>query len=578
MPLAMLERREQLRRHVDAILASERNGALTRTRETASIDFKEEAGRRNGPNLEPGHRHNDVAATKLADEVACMANSPGGGALILGVEDRTGLILGTQLDAEWLRSRIHHAIHVAPQIEERRVAGQRLLVLYVAEASEPIADTSGRLRWRVADSCQPVERSEWWQHREHMRAYDPMASRTDRTAAHVTGGALRLLRADLDAEPSQTDEDLLRRIGALRSDGYLTQAGSLLLTPASRSLLELTVLDVPGGEVLNLIRPDASLSLREQLDVVEQALTVLNRYTESPSDGFSRHQPRLIPAGAVREAVLNGLIHRDWGSTEPTAVRWLGLDATLEVRSPGSFTGGVNAGNVLTHHHARYPALADLFRASGLVEKQGLGVDRMYASMIPLGHRPPSIVEMPGPWVQCTLRGGDPIVPVARLFSRIIPVPRQHDSRIAVLVDWLLHHPFTTVELAARELQAGSEGAAAALRAASQCTVDGEPLVDPYQEAWVLSDTAIRIAEAAREAPWREKVLTYVLGTAEACEESAVAWAGEFGHVSTGDVMRLTGASRGTAQRTLASLTEREVLTRQGSGRSTTYVPAPSPY
>lgn len=31
MPLPMLERREQLRRDVDAILASERGGALTRT-------------------------------------------------------------------------------------------------------------------------------------------------------------------------------------------------------------------------------------------------------------------------------------------------------------------------------------------------------------------------------------------------------------------------------------------------------------------------------------------------------------------------------------------------------------------
>lgn len=575
MPLPMLERREQLRHDVDAILASERGGALTRTSETASIDFKEEAGRRNGPNLEPGHRHNDLAAAKLADEVACMANSPGGGALILGVEDRTGLILGTQLDVEWLRSRIHHAIHVAPDIEERHVAGQRLLVVFVAEASEPITDTSGRLRWRVADSCQPVERSEWWQHREHMRGYDPMAARTERTAADVTGGALRLLRTDLDSDPSQTDQDLLRRTGALRSDGHLTQAASLLLTPASRPLLELTVLDVPGGEVLNLIRPDASLSLREQLDVIEQALTVLNRYTTSPSESFSRHQPRLIPAGAVREAVLNGLIHRDWGSVEPTAVRWLSLDATLEVRSPGGFTGGVNASNVLTHHHARYPALADLFRASGLVEKQGLGVDRMYASMIPLGHRPPSIVEIPGPWVQCTLRGGDPIVPIASLFSHIVPVPRQRDSRVAVLVDWLLHHPFITVGMAAHALQADPEAATAALRAASQCTVEEDPLIEPYQDVWVLGETAVRIAEPAQAAPWHEKVLTFAAGTAEACEETAMAWAVEFGHVSTGEVMRLTGTSRGTAQRALANLVERGILVRQGSGRSTTYVPAP---
>ena len=35
-----LDRRDQLRRAVNAILASERDGALTRTAETSSIDFK----------------------------------------------------------------------------------------------------------------------------------------------------------------------------------------------------------------------------------------------------------------------------------------------------------------------------------------------------------------------------------------------------------------------------------------------------------------------------------------------------------------------------------------------------------
>ena len=161
-----LDRRDQLRSAVDAILASERDGAITRTNETASIDFKEEAGRRNGPNLEPGSTENPHAATKLANEVACMANSPGGGALIYGVEDGTGAVLGTELNIDWLCQRINQAIDVAPDIEERRVGGQRVLILYVAESREPVPDTSGRLRWRVGDSCKPVDRSEWWLHRE----------------------------------------------------------------------------------------------------------------------------------------------------------------------------------------------------------------------------------------------------------------------------------------------------------------------------------------------------------------------------------------------------------------------------
>ena len=196
---AGLDRRDQLRRDVDEVLASERNGAITRIAETSSIDFKEEAGRRNGPDLEPGSEQNPTAAVKLADEVACMANSPGGGALILGVEDGTGVVLGTELNTDWLRRRIHQAIDIAPDIEARHVGGQRILVLYVAESREPVPDTSGRLRWRVGDSCAPVDRAEWWLHRERAQDHDSMADRSALTARAVTAGAMALVRADLRA-------------------------------------------------------------------------------------------------------------------------------------------------------------------------------------------------------------------------------------------------------------------------------------------------------------------------------------------------------------------------------------------
>lgn len=56
-------------------------------------------------------------------------------------------------------------------------------------------------------------------------------------------------------------------------------------------------------------------------------------------------------------------------------------DSALQVVSPGEFVGGVTSETVLTERFARHPVLADLFRALGLAEKQGLGVDRMYREM-----------------------------------------------------------------------------------------------------------------------------------------------------------------------------------------------------
>ncbi|EQD52754.1 transcriptional regulator with HTH domain protein, partial [mine drainage metagenome] len=90
-----------------------------------------------------------------------MANTPGGGAIVLGVAD-DGTRIGTELDPEWLRHRIW-------QLTERRLTvavravdlnGTRILVLTTHEAIEPIR-FEGKLKWRVNDNCVEVDPTSW---------------------------------------------------------------------------------------------------------------------------------------------------------------------------------------------------------------------------------------------------------------------------------------------------------------------------------------------------------------------------------------------------------------------------------
>ncbi|MDD7385271.1 MAG: ATP-binding protein [Actinomycetaceae bacterium] len=359
-------------------------------REYQHIDFKEEAGRRQGSDILTGTPKNPEAATKLADEVSCMANTPGGGVLIVGVDGHTGAIIGTELHIDWLRSRICHAVDVAPDIVQETVEGQRLLVIYVAEAPEPVQDTLDRLRWRVGDRCEPVDRSEWWQHLRQQRNYDVMAQVTDLDVKYVRSQAthfVRESRKDLDV---LTDRELLIQLGAVSSQEFLTRAGQLLFVSAGKTLIDLSIFDVPGGQILKRISGSPEMSLLEQLDQIERALTIEDK-DATVSVGLADRMIPQIPFSAVRESLLNGVIHRDWNRSEPTEVRWFDVDSMLVARSPGGFPGAITSKNVLSNRSARYPALADLFRAIGLVDKQGVGVDRMYQAMIALGHRPPVI-------------------------------------------------------------------------------------------------------------------------------------------------------------------------------------------
>ncbi|GAB3594530.1 Divergent AAA domain protein [Corynebacterium faecale] len=563
-------RRKTVEKEVQLILGSEKQGRLTRTTETQSVDLKEEAGRRNGSAIEPGKAENSQAAIQLADESACMSNSPGGGALIVGVEDRTGQVIGTELDQDWLRHNIFQKVGIAPDIIVEEIAGHRLLVLYIAESREPVEDTKGRIRWRVGDHCTPVDRAQWWEHRDEAVQKDSMAESSMVSVDAVRPQAMELARQWFDAPTALDDEEILRRTGALRSDGALSQAGSLLFTTAGRSFLDFTEFDVPGGNVANYMAMNPELSLLEQLAEMEKVISGVNTAI-TVERGFHHEQVRRIPPLAIREALLNGVIHRDWNRNAATEVRWTDLDSSLRVLSPGGFPGEVNAGNILSNREARYPALADLFRALGLVDKQGVGVDRMYRDMIILGHQPPLITELPGQYVECVLVGGEPVSPIVNCVRAITPSARQQDFRVAIILHQLLHRSFITVEILTGALQAGAQAARVALETARQSTVQAQPLIRRYKDVWILGETARSLVSSAYDPDSAFPFVAYLSTVQEEQSRVVDEWLVNHDAITTGDLAELTGTARGTAKRTLETLAENGVVEPVGKGRASRY-------
>lgn len=556
------QRREQLEAMVSDIIASFDGERIHQMKESESIDFKEEAGRRQGRMLQEGDKQNQPAATKLANEVACFANTPGGGVLIVGVEDKSGRLIGTNLDIEWLCQAIHRAVDVAPDIVEHYVGGFRLLVIYVVEAREPIINTGNQLRWRVGDTCVPVDRAQWWEYRARSVELDISALPSTKRLEDVRTDAVFYARKWSETDPFVTDEEFLRTVGVLRSDGFLSEAGALVFTPLGFTALELTTFDVPGGAITSQVFARPEESLLEQVARIENVLEVLNT-SITIETGFAHNKYRRIPATAVREAILNGVIHRDWQSRLATEVRWFALDSTLTVTSPGGFPEGITSDNILNQRKARYPALADVFRAITLVDKQGVGVDRMYRDMISMGHNPPQIVDESGINVVCTLVGGVPVLPVLRTVQRIRPSERQDDYRIAIILYELIHRPFFTLLGLAHALQSNAEVAAASILAATQSLVEGAPIIRQYKDAWVLGDTTrASICDA----------VDYLTTSSDVHKKVVWQWMDEFGEITSGDMTVLTGVARGTVKRVLDAMVADGVLKTVGAGRAHRYV------
>ena len=520
-----------------------------------------------------------------------MANTPGGGALIIGVEDHSGDLLGTDLDVEWLRQQIYRRVEVAPEIEARVEQGIRLLVIYTAEAREPVDDTSGRIRWRVGAASVPVDRGEWWARRQDRSGWDPMARLTTFTMDNVKPEAIAVAREYLarrdTSDETQADlasaapSDMLRRIGVFSVSGYLTEAGALLFCPAPRPWLTWTRLDVEGGDILAYDAAYEGLSLLEQIERVESLLDAANDKITLPGE-FSERALRQLPMRSAREAVLNGVVHRDWNLQEPTTVTWVEADASLTVISPGGFVGGISADNVLTQRFSRYPALADASRALGLVDKQGVGVDRMYREMVTIGHRPPLLVEEPGPRVRARLAGGQPLLPIIRLTSKIQPTARQRDVQIALIVHTLLRTPYTTVQRMSKVLQRTAEEAAEALEIAHRCVVDGHPLISPLKNVWTLSKEARRIVGGQvsdRKMLRRQGVLWFMAPGAEESPEVVSQWFEAQDRITSGDYSALTGLTPAGARGALDRLVQEGRLVRgEAAGRNAHYLQPGSDY
>lgn len=577
----LLEDRTANEAAVERCLTMLRAGVLPGAVEREHVDVKEEAGRRgSGGRILPGESHNTQAADQLADEVAAMANTPGGGALIVGIEDRTGDLLGTELDPEWLRHQIYRRVDVAPDVQERYERGIRLLVLFIAESREPVEDTKDRLRWRVGAASEPIDRSEWWLRKQGRAGWDAFARPTSRTPEDVTAGSIAVARNYLRRRPERGEEDLsivdapvpemLRRLGVLSVDGFLTEAGALLFCPAPRPWLSWTRLDVEGGDVLAFDESHAELSLLEQIARVEGLLDAANDRITIEGD-FAERAVRSIPPRAAREAIINGVIHRDWHQHAATTVTWVEADHSLTVISPGGFVGGVNEGNLLTQRFSRSPALADAALALGLVDKQGIGIDRMYREMVTLGHRPPRISETPGPYVRTRLVGGIPVVPIMRLTTRLEPMARQRDVQVALTIHTLLHEPFTTPHSLSKVLQRPPEEAAECLETASRCVIDEHPLIISHKDAWVLSPAARNTVLKSKEDTAllrRLRVLWYVAPTSEEASRIIDSWLSIHDRITSGDFAALTGMTNAGARRVLERF-EGELLERgEQAGRN----------
>ena len=562
-------------------------GEAPRDVEERLVDVKEEAGRRGpGGTVKPGRHQNEAAAAHLAEEMACFANTEGGGAVILGISDR-GKRIGTKLSHEWLRHRIFELTGgmVTPAIRELEMDGVRLLVLSTAEAVEPVR-YNGRIKWRVSDNCVEVDALTWHTHSMRRRGVDWSAQPSGQSLGDVDPLAVEVARRYLrEARSASTPpahvldlaeadlEDFIRRLELVDGEGRLTNAGTLLFVGTPIVGIDYIRRDYSGGDSVRRI--ESLGPLITQVDETIRAADGFNRvaHIRTGPGGAVHLRRQALPMTAVREVLVNSVVHRDWHSPDPTLVEH--VDDMLIVSSPGGFIGGITPENIITHPpKPRYRSLAVAMATLGLGEREGIGVDRMVGAMLASGLKRPVITEIKGPYVRVTLSGGNPDRETIDFLASVEPAALAGDVEVLMLLDLLCRRGWVDAPTAAPDLQRQSSEMGERLDRLRQVQLDGEPIVAPVKGVPRSARRAYRLTAAAQE---RLANRLEPLTDREARRDTAVRWAGARGRVSSTELADLTGVHTSTAGRMLIALSEEGLLAASGdvkAGRGFHYVPS----
>ena len=250
--------------------------------------------------------------------------------------------------------------------------------------------------------------------------------------------------------------DILDRLG-LRRDGVITQAalvlyGTKFLPDYPQCLLKMG--RFRGTQVTGDILDNrqeymhAFAMIREGIAFLDRTLPLAAHFVE----GKIFREDRLpVPPDALREILLNAVIHRDYA--DPSSYVAIAIfDDRIEIRSTGRLPSGITVDMLSGPHLSklRNPLIANTFHRTGAVEIWGRGTNRVIDECKRYGIQTPEFQEISGSTVvtfraaigatpQVTLQVTPQVTPqvVALLEAARQPRSREELQQAVSLKDWM---------------------------------------------------------------------------------------------------------------------------------------------
>jgi ATP-dependent DNA helicase RecG len=181
-------------------------------------------------------------------------------------------------------------------------------------------------------------------------------------------------KAEFSSRKLDFGQDKYSRLGFQDSGGLFTNL-ALLLSDQCHHSVKLAVYADQANTVF-LDRREVSGSIFRQLREVYNFL-LLNNRTQSEIKGLYRVDRMDYPEAAIREALLNSLVHRDYSYSGSILINI--NEARMEFISLGGLVAGLTTADILSGiSQTRNPGLVQIFYRLKHIEAYGTGLRRIY--------------------------------------------------------------------------------------------------------------------------------------------------------------------------------------------------------
>ena len=349
-------------------------------------------------------KRDDIRPEQLAREIVALVNFQGG-KILLGVED-DGTISGLQRKnpEEWVMNVISDKVHptVLPFYEQVRIDENKSVAIlsFTQGNSKPYVlrhKGEEKVFIRVGTSSRPATRE------QQMRLYEiggmlhteslpvPGTSSKDMDKVRVENYLKDIIN---DPELPISDEEWetrLANLGLLTAPGSMcTIAGMLLFGKKPRQHLKqsgLRVFAFDGRQKEYKARLDTIIDAplvgrwedKTLIDagIVENVLLQIDPFISAQPDNidqnFRREKQYLYPIEAIREVLVNALVHRDW-------TRFVDIEVGIysdrfEVISPGSLQNSMTIEKMIAgQRYTRNTIIMEIMRDYAYVDFRGMGI------------------------------------------------------------------------------------------------------------------------------------------------------------------------------------------------------------